>query len=233
MFRPAFRIALEGSQGRLLRLLALTLVAAAPACTKVVEQPPAPPAAIAPSLAETNPEVLYAEVARKKRLGRGAWSAVSKPAGSTERPEADKPKEAAQGTGPTSVPREKLQEILDGALPTLTSCWDSATALQTSIAFEVTGAGKAENVRMPGAPKDTERCVAGRVSALALPTYTGPALTIQIPVSVTPPSSGQKAAAGTPSPGGAAAAYGSAPSNAPATAPGTATAAAPSVFVNP
>ncbi|HEY0714626.1 MAG TPA: hypothetical protein VGF45_18220, partial [Polyangia bacterium] len=128
MFRTPFRTA-HVAHGR---LLALALAAVAPACTKVVEQPPAPPAAVAPTLAETDPDALYAKVARQKRLGRGAWSAVAKPA-TAEADKAPKPAdEAAQGTGPTSVPREKLQAILDAALPTLTSCWDSATALQTS-----------------------------------------------------------------------------------------------------
>ncbi|HEY0706324.1 MAG TPA: hypothetical protein VGG33_05975 [Polyangia bacterium] len=214
MFRTAFRNALRPAFSG---LVAVALFGVA--CTKVVEQPPAPTAAVAPE-GETDPDVLYAKVARQKRSARGDWSALSKPAGAPGAREAEKPAEAAQGTGPTSVPREKLQEILDAALPTLSSCWDSATALQTSIAFEVTGAGKAENVRMPGAPKDTERCVAGRVSALALPTYTGPALTIQIPVSVTP------AAPRPASPAPAA----TAPSNPSAATP---TAAAPSIFVNP
>ena len=80
--------------------------------------------------------------------------------------------------------REQLQKVLDTALPTLTSCWSGETALSTSIAFEATGAGKAENIRMPGASPASARCVAERLRGLSLPTYTGPVISIQIPVTV-------------------------------------------------
>jgi hypothetical protein len=206
---------------RLVCLLVVSLAAAA--CTRVVEQPPAPVVSAPPA-----PVAAPSKAAR--RSPRPAWNSSSYGAEAAGGPKAAEAPRGYRGPTPEeeeaakvmTLQRDKLQKVLDDALPTLTSCWGNESALTASIAFEVTGSGKAENIRMPGAPEGAAKCVADRVRALALPTYTGPVLSIQIPVKVTTRAEGSAPAA-PPAPGQVAAA-------APAAA---APPPAPKLFVNP
>jgi hypothetical protein len=204
-----------------LSLAAATLALGPIACTRVVEQPPAP-------VVNTPPPPVRVPSKQAKRP-RPAWNSAGYGAGASAGPTAPGATQRPSYRGPTpeeeeaakvmTLQRDKLQKVLDDALPTLTSCWGNETQLTANIAFEVTGAGKAENVRMPGAPEAAARCVADRVRALPLPTYTGPVLSIQIPVKVASRVEGH---AGVPTNNVAAAA-------APAAAPPP----APKLFVNP
>jgi hypothetical protein len=205
---------------------AFALAPLAVGCNRVVEQPPAPivaPPPPAPAKA-SRPAPRRPPGLHNPAFGPGAANAGPRgpqaPKSNAYRELSPEEKEAAQVM---TLQRDKLQKVLDDALPSFTSCWANETALDTSIAFEVTGAGRAENVRMPGAPEGAARCVTERVRGLALPTYVGPVLSIQIPVKVASRvenrAGGEKVAAAAGSPSGT-----------PAPAPA---AEAPKLFVSP
>ena len=206
--------------------LAVALAAGlAGACTRVKSQPPAP----LPQAASPAPAPAMHAKGNDRRAGGphytawpASWDKPSTEGAGAARPNnnaaAEEAAAAAAATGPQA--RAKLQKVLDDALPTLTSCWGAEKSLSTTIAFEATGAGRAENVRMPGASADAARCVAERLGGLSLPTHSGPVISITIPVSVT---QGTQPKAGSPGLAAGAAA--------PATA--EAPPAAPKLFVSP
>jgi hypothetical protein len=205
-------------------LLGALLAAGVGACTRVVEQPPAPVVTPPP------PPVRAAKSAPRPRpawnssqYGAGANAGPRAPAAAAPRAYAGPTPEEQEAAKVMTLQRDKLQKVLDDALPTLSSCWGTEAALSTNIAFEVTGAGKAENIRMPGAPEAAARCVTERLRGLPLPTYAGPVLSISIPVKVSHQIEGRPAGQGQPGqqPGQVAAAAASAPPP------------APKLFVNP
>jgi hypothetical protein len=190
-------------------------VAAAAACTKVREQPVARVVPVAPE-----PAPLTKAVRRPPAKSSGWSTGWSDPA-----PKPEAPTEAVAGGTPFS--RAKLQAALEAALPGLNPCWPNGTVAAATISFDSTGAGKAENVRVAGASSpEQEKCVADHLAGLSLPSFDGPSVGVQLPITVG--IRGLTQAADSP---------GAPPAPAPA-APTTATAAAAApaaapLFINP
>jgi hypothetical protein len=200
-----------------LTLCATLVLAAAGACTKVREQPVAQPVAVAPEPVKV----------AKKPVRRPSSSGWSTPPARAALPAA--PTEAV-GTG-TPFDRNKLQGALEAALPGLNPCWPNGTVAAATISFDATSAGKAENVKVAGASSPgQEKCVADRLAALKLPSFDGPPVGVNLPITVgirgltQPADPSAPAAAAPPAMPAAAAAAPTAAAPAPA---------APRLFVNP
>jgi hypothetical protein len=184
-----------------LGLVALTL-----ACTKVNEQPAAPVAVAPVEAAPPAPKPLA-----RRPVERRPWQQAS-----AAQPAAAAPVAPAVPAGPP-FSREKLQQVLEAGLASLNPCWPNGTVTSTTISFEATGEGKLTNVAVSGAPEGQQKCVADRLNALPLPTFAGPPVGVQLPISVgirgltqpaDPPGS---AGAAPPPPTGPAAATAAAP----------------------
>ena len=109
-----------------------------------------------------------------------AWT--SRPAPAPAAPAALPAEAVGEGT-PFS--RAKLQAALEAALPGLNPCWPNGTVSAATIAFDATSAGKAENVKVTGASSPAqERCVADHLAGLKLPSFDGPPVGVQLPITV-------------------------------------------------
>jgi hypothetical protein len=202
-----------------LTIVATLVLSGAAACTKVREQPAARPVEVAAPA-----PVKVAKPVR--RPTSSPWPSRPDPA---ERPAAAALPAEAVGEG-TPFSRAKLQTALEAALPGLNPCWPNGTVASATVSFDATSAGKAENVRVAGASSPAqEKCVAEHLGGLKLPSFDGPPVGVQLPITVGLRGLTQPADPTTP---GAAAAV---PSTAPAspTAAAAPAPAAPRLFVTP
>ena len=155
--------------------LPLVVLMAGAACAKVKEQPAAPVAA-QPAEEEAPPPPTRQPRRPPPRPTNGAFG--SRTVVTTTGQAAP----AAESPAGEAFSRDKLHKTLEAALPSLNPCFPRGTVSQATIAFDASGAGKAENVRVTGGTGDQQRCVAGHISALPLPTFAGPSVGVQLPI---------------------------------------------------
>jgi hypothetical protein len=154
------------------------------ACTKVVEQPAAPPpptrAAPAPKAAKAPaprpaPAPWPSEAPARKAAPTAAPAAAEKPA---------LPADTLNGD-PRGLRRDDLGRALDGALGSLASCFPPGSASGgVSLSFDADPSGRARNVKVAGGGAAAESCVSEKVAALRLPAFEGKAVPVQFPLSI-------------------------------------------------
>jgi hypothetical protein len=181
-------------------------------CTKVNEQPALPPQ-VAPvtthAVARKAPTPVRRVWQTESGFGSDRPVPVARPAAT---PDA-RPLAADTLNGdPNGLKQEELQKALDGLMPRFGSCFESTEgSVNVGLSFEVDPSGRTTNLKVSGAGA-AERCVAGVVSSVRLPSFSGRPVPVQFPLRIHRSASSKPAAPAALEP---------------------ARAAAPPVFVNP
>jgi hypothetical protein len=183
-------------------------------CTKVNEQPALPPQ-VAPVASHAVAKKVVRPVPRVWQTQTGFGSASpSLPVRPAATPDAGPVASDTLNGDPNGLKQEVLQKALDGLMPRFSTCFESTEgSVNVGLSFEVDPSGRTTNLKVSGAGA-AERCVAGVVSSVQLPSFSGRPVPVQFPLSI------HRAASSKPAPAAQA-------------VPEPARAAAPPVFVNP
>jgi hypothetical protein len=172
-------------QRQILGGASLLVVCTFGACTKVRQQADPLPARPLPSIARPEPT-------------RRAWPVAPTP---TALPPDAAPSVVIDTLNgdPKGLKREDINNALQGALPTLASCFQGPGAPPSiGLTFDAEPDGRASNIKVNGASPAATSCVSASLARVKLPVFEGKSVPVSFPITVYSPPVPTPAAAAQP-----------------------------------